>query len=191
MPLLYRYCLQHDSVFNYYKFPCRLIIHVLGNYFARLASSGRVEPTAAPPCKMIILRCLAPTRLPSSIPEAIGPRFLSALPWTQRAISSSSVYRSVSTDRHGVLLPFVIYAALSSGPRQRSRSFESIRRLYIRSFPSSRPPSPRYRNRYRDSRSPRTPESWFSARDWEVLPLHPAPPLGASEEVRSSRPQPH
>lgn len=120
LPLLYRYCPQHGSVFNYYKFPSRLIIHVLGNYFARLASSGRVERTAAPPCKMIIPMPSPLTRLPSSIPVAIGPRFLSALPWTQRAISSSSVYRSVSTDRHGVLLPFVIYAALSSGPRQRS-----------------------------------------------------------------------
>lgn len=67
---------------------------------------------------------------------------ISALPWTQRAISSSSVYRSVSTDRHGVLLLFVIYAALSSGSRQRSYGpFESIRRLYIRSFFLSRPPS--------------------------------------------------
>lgn len=60
-----------------------------------------------------------------------------ALPETQRAINSSSVYRSVSTDRYGVLLSFMIYAALSSGPQQWvPRPFEFIYRLYIPSFSS-------------------------------------------------------
>lgn len=69
LPLLYRYCPQYGSVFNYYKFPSHLIIHVLGNYFARLASSGRVERTAAPPCKMII-------PMPSPLHD-----FLPQFPW--------------------------------------------------------------------------------------------------------------
>lgn len=80
------------------------------------------------------------TRLPSSILVVIERRFLTPPMNTTMAISSSSVYRSVSTDRQGVLLPFVIYAALSSGPRQHSygrpRPFGSIRRLYIHSFSS-------------------------------------------------------
>lgn len=77
------------------------------------------------------------TRLPSSIPVAIRPRFLPSSHRHNGQLvrrACIGVYRPIATAA-GVLLPFVIYAALSSAPQQRSYSFDrsnpSIVYIYI------------------------------------------------------------
>lgn len=80
------------------------------------------------------------TRLPSSIPVAIRPRFLPSSHRHNGQLvrrACIGVYRPIATAA-GVLLPFVIYAALSSAPQQRSYNFDrfkSIHRLYIYIYP--------------------------------------------------------
>lgn len=63
------------------------------------------------------------TRLPSSILVAIRPRFLPSRRHNGQLVRRAciGVYRPIGTAA-GVLLPFVIYAALSSAPQQRSYS---------------------------------------------------------------------
>lgn len=65
------------------------------------------------------------TRLPSSILVAIRPRFLPSHRHNGQLVrwACIGVYRPIGTAA-GVLLPFVIYAALSSAPQQRSYSFD-------------------------------------------------------------------
>lgn len=65
------------------------------------------------------------TRLPSSILVAIRPRFLPYHRHNGQLVRRAciGVYRPIGTAA-GVLLPFVIYAALSSAPQQRSYSFD-------------------------------------------------------------------
>lgn len=65
-------------------------------YLARLAS-GQVERAAAPPCKMIIP--MPATRLPSSIPVAIGPRFLPSHGHNGQLVRRAciGVYRPIGT----------------------------------------------------------------------------------------------
>lgn len=83
------------------------------------------------------------TRLPSSIPVAIRPRFLPSSHRHNGQLvrrACIGVYRPIATAA-GVLLPFVIYAALSSSPQQRSYSFDrsnpSIVYIYIYLLPLS------------------------------------------------------
>lgn len=72
-----------------------------------------------------IVRDYRGTRLPSSILVAIRPRFLPSHRHNGQLVRRAciGVYRPIGTAA-GVLLPFVIYAALSSAPQQRSYSFD-------------------------------------------------------------------
>lgn len=96
------------------------------------------------------------TRLPSSILVAIRPRFLPSRRHNGQLVRRAciGVYRPIGTAA-GVLLPFVIYAALSSAPQQRSyssdRSNPSVVYVSLPLSPWLLPPLLESLARYRDS----------------------------------------
>lgn len=166
------------------------------------SSNSIIYPISFPNCSSKRPRLLARWSYPNQCDSHdFLPRFpwqsgrdFCVLPERQRAINSSSVY---PTDRYGVLLSFMIYAALSSGPRQWvPRPFEFIYRLYIPSFSSlhhfAAPPtstSTSARSRYREAREKSSNSQEFipPCVTGEILFLRPPPQHHRYWEMRSSQ----